>query len=134
MFIEKSYITLTNVSFYAYHGVSLQERVVGNFFFLSLKLKVNFLRALETDNVLDTVSYADVYRSVSDEMSVPSHLLEYVCGRIVRRLFRDFQAVEEIDIRLFKRNPPMGADIESAGVEMFCLRSECSQEAPPVAT
>lgn len=123
MFVKKSFITLTDVSFYAYHGVSSQERTVGNAFTMDLRLKVNLQSALDSDELSDTVSYADVYQSVSEEMAVPSNLLEHVCGRIVRRLFNDFRSVEEIKIKLSKRNPPMGADIESAGVEIHCRRS-----------
>ena len=65
-------------------------------------------------------SYADVYEAVKAEMAVPSRLLEHVCGRIMDRLFRDFPQIEEITLKLAKRNPPMGADIEAAGVEI-CL-------------
>jgi dihydroneopterin aldolase len=55
-------------------------------------------------------------------MDIPSKLLEHACGRIVKRLFRDFPKIREIEIKLSKRNPPMGADIDSAGVEMHCTR------------
>ena len=123
MIIKDSFICLHNISFYAYHGVSQQERIVGNFFHVDLKLKVDFSAALNTDNVNDTVSYADVYQSVSEEMNIPSQLLEHAGGRIVNRLFNDYNAVQEIEIRLSKQNPPMGADIKSAGIEMHCLRS-----------
>ena len=51
-------------------------------------------------------------------MDVPSKLLEHVAGRIIRRLLDDFPAIEHIDLKLSKRNPPMGADIETAGVEV----------------
>ena len=55
-------------------------------------------------------------------MAIPSKLLEHVCGRIVKRLFHDFPAVESIDLKLSKRNPPMGADLDAAGVEVHCDR------------
>ena len=55
-------------------------------------------------------------------MSIPSKLLEHVCGRIAKRLLAEFPAIEEIELRLSKRNPPMGADIDSAGVELHCSR------------
>lgn len=69
-----------------------------------------------------SVSYADIYAALKEEMELPSKLLEHVCGRIVKRLFRDFRKIREIEIKLAKRNPPMGADIDSAGVEMHCTR------------
>ena len=70
----------------------------------------------------NTVSYADVHEAIKEEMAIPSKLLEHVCGRIVKRLFHDFPAVESIDLKLSKRNPPMGADLDAAGVEVHCDR------------
>lgn len=122
MKIKQTSIYLKNLSFYANHGVGAQERLVGNVFNIDLTLQVDFTKALDTDDVRDTVSYADVYQSIAHEMATPSLLLEHVCGRIVRRLFDDFPTVTEIAIKLSKRNPPMGADIELAGVELHCLR------------
>ena len=36
----------------------------------------------------------------------------------------DFPQIEEITLKLAKRNPPMGADIEAAGVEICQRRGE----------
>ena len=95
---------------------------MGNEFIISLRLKVDITLAAETDNVAHTVSYADVYENVKAEMEIPSALLEHVCGRIVKRLFRTFPAIEGIELKLSKRNPPMGADVDAAGVEVHCER------------
>lgn len=120
MTTTSSHIFLENVRFYAYHGVAPQETLVGNEFIINLSLKVDFGKAATTDEVADTVSYADVYAVLKEEMANPSKLLEHVCRRIVQRLFHDFRDIEEVSIRLAKRTPPMGADIDSAGVEMSC--------------
>ena len=121
--IMNSYIFLENVRFFAYHGVGEQERIVGNEFVINLKLKVDIARAAETDDVAHTVSYADVYENVKAEMDIPSQLLEHACGRIVKRLSRPFPAVKGIELKLAKRNPPMGADMDAAGVEVHCERA-----------
>lgn len=57
-------------------------------------------------------------------MAIPSKLLEHVSGRIIQKLFDQFPCIEKIELRLSKRNPPMGADIESAGIELQCSRDE----------
>ncbi|WP_071145717.1 dihydroneopterin aldolase [Bacteroides ihuae] len=115
-------IFLENIIFYAYHGIAPQETTVGNTFIINLTIKGDFLKSMETDDVADTTSYADIYEVVKQEMSIPSKLLEHVCGRIMNRLFQDFPAIEEVKIKLSKLNPPMGADIDSAGIEIFSLR------------
>ncbi len=120
----QSYIILKDLRFYAYHGVGAQETQVGNEFVLDLRLRMDWTRAIRSDDVNDTLSYAEVYEAVKDEMARPSRLLEHVAGRIARRLFQDFSSLEEIELRLVKRNPPMGADIEGAGVELRVQRGE----------
>lgn len=118
-----SYIFLDNVRFFAYHGVGEQEQKVGNEFTINVRLKVDISRAIETDDVSHTVSYADVYETIKTEIEIPSKLLEHVCGRIVKRLFRTFPAIKGIELKLAKRNPPMNADLDAAGVEMLCERN-----------
>ena len=118
----ESYIYLDQVSIYAYHGVSPQETKVGNTFLIDLKLKTDISLAIESDDIAHTVSYADIYQRLAEEMAIPSKLLEHVAGRIVRRIFQDFPTIEAITIKLSKQNPPMGADIASAGIELTAQR------------
>ena len=116
------YIHLKGIRLYAYHGVDPQETAVGAYFLVNLKLKTDFSRAAQTDDLSGTVSYADIYQAIKDEMQVPSQLLEHVCQRMAQRIFNDFPTIEELDIKLFKENPPMGAQAERVGVEMHCIR------------
>ena len=122
MRISHGYILLKDLRFQARHGVGAQESLVGNEFTVNLRLRTDLTKAVRTDDVADTLSYADVFEAVRDEMSRPSQLLEHVAGRIARRLFQDFPALDAIELKLMKRNPPMGADIDSAGVELWVQR------------
>lgn len=124
MKINSSYIFLKNIRCYAYHGVAPQENVIGNEYIINLKLKTDISQAAETDEVNDTVNYAEVNEVVKTEMNIPSKLLEHVCRRIVNSLFAKFASIEEIEIKLSKRNPPMGADIDAAGVEIHWFRGD----------
>ena len=122
MKINNSYILLKEIRCYAYHGVAPQENLIGNEYIIDLKLKVDINKAAQTDEVADTVNYAEVHQVIMAEMAVPSKLLEHVGGRIIEKLFQQFPALEEIELHLSKRNPPMGADVESAGIELHCSR------------
>ena len=122
MKINNSYILLKEIRCYAYHGVAPQENLIGNEYIIDLKLKVDISKAEQTDEVADTVNYAEVHQVIMAVMAVPSKLLEHVGGRIIEKLFQQFPALEEIELHLSKRNPPMGADVESAGIELHCSR------------
>ena len=116
------YIRLEGLKIYAYHGVLPQENLVGAYYYIDLKLKTDFTHAAETDELEGTVSYADIFAVVKEEMAITSKLLEHVCQRIASRIFQDFPAIEAIEIRLSKENPPMGANAKSIGVEAHYVR------------
>lgn len=124
MAVKSSYILLENVKFYAFHGVLPQERKVGNDYQVSLRIGYDISRAMVSDDVNDTLNYAEVYQLLSQEMSVPSALLERVAGRIGDRLFRKFPAIQSIDLTIIKVNPPMGADSEGAGMEVHLINDK----------
>ena len=116
------YIRLEGMKFYAYHGVLPQENLVGTNYYIDLRLKTDFSRAAETDELEGTVNYADIHSAVKEEMQITSQLLQHVCQRIARRIFHDFPTIETIDISLFKENPPMGACAQRVGVEVQYTR------------
>ena len=124
----ESTILLNNVRFHAFHGVMPQERSVGADFTLSLRLEADVWNAVWTDELNHTISYAEVYEAVADEMRTPSALLEHVAGRIVRRLFTTFPILHAISIRLLKDNPPVGAQCDGMGVELTVSREEIANK------
>ena len=119
-----SYLILEALHLHAFHGVMPQERLIGNDYCVDLRLRVDVSKAMASDEVADTVNYAEVFEAVKSEMAIPSKLLEHVAGRIVNRLFKEFPTIEQIELKLSKRNPPMGADISAAAVECNIHREE----------
>ena len=117
------YIRMEGMKFYAFHGVLSQENLVGAYFYIDLRLKTDFTHAAQTDELKETVSYADIHAVVQEEMKTTSKLLEHVCQRIASRIFHDFNTIESIEISLFKENPPMGACAQRIGVEAHYLRN-----------
>lgn len=112
----KSYIMLEKILMYAHHGVFLQETKVGNLFKIDVKLAVDLEKSSFSDELTDTVSYADVYSVIKEEMTIPSKLLEHVAGRIVRRLKKEYAEIESVELKLSKQNPPLGGQVDVASV------------------
>ena len=117
----KTTLFIDQVRFHAYHGVMPQERAVGADFTVSLRVEYDFSHAVETDDLADTVSYADLYEIIKTEMAIPSRLLEHVAGRVIRSVCDRFPQVSAVTVRLAKDNPPMGADCRGAGVELHYI-------------
>lgn len=124
MKIKNSCIFLNGLRFHAFHGVMPQERLTGNDYRVDLKIDFPLEKAVGSDNVDDTLNYATVYAAVKEEMDVPSQLIERVAYRIADRLFRTFKAINEVEIKVEKCNPPMGADCEGAGVELHLINDK----------
>ena len=124
MKIKNSCIFLNGLRFHAFHGVMPQERLTGNDYRVDLKIDFPLEKAVGSDDVNDTLNYATVYTAVKEEMDIPNQLIERVAYRIADRLFRTFKVINEVEIKVEKCNPPMGADCEGAGVELHLINDK----------
>lgn len=109
-------IELNRMHFFAYHGVSSQERRVGNDYEVSLRVRYPFEQAMVSDNLDDTLNYAALYALVAVEMARPSALLEHVAGRICRALSERFPSITGGTLRVAKLTPPIAGEIGEAAV------------------
>ncbi len=114
--MAKNIIILEGMRFYAHHGVLEQELILGNHYTIDLKIYLDLSKASQTDDLNDTVSYADIYSVVKDEMAIPSQLLEHVAGRIINKITESFPTIKKVRIKLSKHNPPVGGEVEKATI------------------
>lgn len=112
----KTTIKLTDMHFFAYHGVLRQEAKVGNNYTVNISMTADLSKACETDNVDDTINYAFVYDLVRIEMEQPSKLLEHVAMRIYKAIQDSFPQIVSMEVRLSKHNPPIAGEVKSAEV------------------
>lgn len=124
MFQMKSSIYINALRLHAYHGVLPQERVVGNDYVIDMKVDYDISRAMDTDDVADTINYAQLCQLVEEEMNIPSNLIEHVVGRIARRIIASYNGVLAVHLSITKMNPPMGADSDGAGVEIHLTNNK----------
>lgn len=117
-------IKLEQLKFYAYHGVLPQERAVGNTFTLDLAITISSYEALRTDELSDTLNYAEVYEAVKTEMLIPSDLLEHVLGRVAHSLFMHWDIIQRLEMKLSKLNPPFTADLKGVSMCLNMTRDE----------
>jgi len=114
----KGKIEIEGMEFYAYHGHFAAEQVVGNRFLVDLTLITDCSKAAQSDDLNDALDYQIAYLIVKEEMQIKSHLLENVARRILDRFDKEFEAIENIKIKISKLNPPMGGQIEKVSVTM----------------
>lgn len=114
-------VFLKGLKFHSPIGVMEQERIVGNDILVDICLEYPFRKAMDTDDVADTLNYASVYTIIKEETARPAKLLEKLAGNISSHLFATFPRIVSMDIRITKLNPPIGADSDGAGIEIHLI-------------
>ena len=109
-------IFIKEARFHAFHGVMEQERKVGNEFSVSLSVNITYSEGMKEDSLECTVSYADLYEIVADEMKKPRNLLETVAISIGNRIINRFESVSSGSVTIVKKHPPIPGMSGEAGV------------------
>lgn len=113
-----SKIFLEDVKIYAYHGVLPEENIIGTYYILNTEIHTDLWDAAESDDLNDTISYADINKIIHDEMKIQSKLLEHVAGRIITKINEKFSQISYIKLRITKTSPPMKGEMKGASIEL----------------
>lgn len=126
---EEDAILITALEFYAYHGASDEEQVVGHRYSLDIRLTVDCRPAAASDSVADTVNYAEVAALLLEVgTSAQYRLLERLSDRMLSAVFARFPIVQEAALRLQKISPPLPAIAASVGVEISRSRADYASD------
>lgn len=64
-------IILNGMTFYAYHGVLPEEKTLGQRYSVRVELFLDLSKPGQTDDLADTVDYADIYEIIKGVMGGP---------------------------------------------------------------
>lgn len=110
-------VSVDRLRLFARHGVSDQERRVGNLFEVSIAVECpSAIDGAASDDLSQTISYADLVEIIRSEMSLSSRLIEHVAWRIVRSVSAKLPAVTGGSVTVSKLTPPCGAEMAAASV------------------
>lgn len=113
-------IYFNGMRFYGYHGVYPEENRLGQRFHVDLQLYLDLSLPGKTDDLHDTVNYADAYqiakRIVEEERY---RLIETVAEKIAARLLESFDLVKQVMVRVTKPDPPIPGHYDSVAVEII---------------
>ncbi len=111
-------IFIDAIEFYAYHGASDEEQVVGHRYSVDVELGIDTRKAAQSDDLGDTVNYSQVAkRIVAIGTSNQFRLLEALASQVATVLLDEFP-VESVKLRVRKIRPPMNVIAATAGVEI----------------
>lgn len=113
-----SKIFLEDVKIYAHHGVLPEENIIGTYYIVNAELHTDLWKASASDDLHDTISYADINEIIHTETKIKSKLLEHVAGRIISKIHGNFPQIDYIKIRITKTSPPMQGEMKGASIEL----------------
>ena len=112
-------IQIENMEFYSFHGHFREEQIVGSRFLVDLAIEADLSVPAVSDNLKDAINYQAAYRLVKEEMEKKSKLLEHIAGRIIDRIYANFEGLEKVTVKVSKINPPVGGGrIEKVSVTL----------------
>ncbi|PDO10726.1 MAG: dihydroneopterin aldolase [Candidatus Reconcilbacillus cellulovorans] len=112
-------LILHRLRFYGKHGVLPEENRLGQTFLVDLELSLDLSRAGRSDDLRDSVHYAEVIELVRDVVERETYrLIERVAERIAERVLAGFPQVRELVVRLTKPNPPVRMAFDGVSVEI----------------
>jgi 7,8-dihydroneopterin aldolase/epimerase/oxygenase len=112
-------VEVTGLSLYTHHGVTDEERKVGQRLVIDLRFDVGDVDATVTDRIEDTVDYGAVCETVSLIAQQRSYrTLERLCSAIADRLLADYDA-ESVWVKASKPEPPLPLPVEEVSVEIW---------------
>jgi len=110
-------ITLHNMSFYAYHGVTKAERQVGQRFYLDVTYWLDLAVPGRTDKVADTADYAKVYEVISNmTLARRYHLIEALAQDIADHVMAAVPAIQAVEVTVRKPQVPIGGILDYVSV------------------
>lgn len=116
---ESVTVEISGLSLYTRHGVSEAEREVGQRLVIDLRLDLGRCAATATDELEDTVDYAEVCQLVALIAQQRSYrTLERLCARIAERLLDDYE-IEGVWVKAMKPEPPITLPVEGVSVELW---------------
>lgn len=114
-------INLRGLKFYGYHGCMAEERALGQIFTVDLALYLDLSTAGQSDNLADTLNYAEAVGLVQNIVEgEPQRLLERVAEKIAAALLAEYPLLVSLTVTVHKPNVPL--IVECADVAVTVTR------------
>ena len=118
-------IKIRGLRVYGYHGVMEHERKDGQYFIVDAVIKIDAERASATDEIANTVSYAEIAHLISENVrNNPVNLLETLSQRLADEvLFAASPWAKKVKITVSKPDAPIDLYFDTIQVTAKAKRS-----------
>ena len=121
----KTMLFIDGLEVFANHGLFEEENRLGQKFIFDIECELNYKKALFSDDMTDSVSYADMADVVVKTATENTfNLLERLAGEMLKNIFDSFPEIENIRLTINKPAAPVRHHFEKCGVEVKISREE----------
>lgn len=110
-------VHLSDLQFYAYHGIYEGETVVGGNYLVELRVDYEE-KNTRFDDIENLISYEELFVIVKKRMAIASPLLEEVADAIIRKIKHRYSVAREIIVTIYKLQPPIEGFQGRAGITL----------------
>lgn len=100
-------IQVKNIRCYGYTGLLLEERVLGQWFEVTLTLWVDLIPPAKSDQIEDTVDYRRAIAIVKELVSQEKFALIERLTHAIAEAILDLELVQKVRVQLIKVSPPI---------------------------
>lgn len=112
-------IQIRDLEVYCHHGVFKEENVLGQKFLVSLVLYTDTRSAGESDDLSQSINYADVSHFVKQEMEQKNYrLIEAVAEQLARSILLAFSLVHRVQVEIKKPWAPILLPLDTVSVRI----------------
>jgi dihydroneopterin aldolase len=104
-------INITGIKAFGYHGVLPHEAIEGQEFIVDLLINLDLQAASRSDQLTDTVNYADLAQIVHENIvGERVQLIERLAGRIADEIKTAYRQILSISVTVHKPHAPVTLD------------------------
>lgn len=117
-------ICIKRLEVFAKHGVFQEENILGQKFLISAVLYCDTRKAGRTDDISDSVHYAEAAELLKSETEKNVfHLLERLAWHLAKKLLLVYPQVQKVDLEIEKPWAPVLLSMDTVSVRISCSRN-----------
>lgn len=118
-------IIIKNLRIFAYHGVHIFEKKIGQNFYIDILVNIDKLSGFVTDKLDDTVSYSQIIKVIRNTVTGQKYnLIEKLAEVICEKLFLSFSNINNLEITVKKPDAPIKEDFEYVAIKIKRSRKD----------
>lgn len=111
-------IEISNLRCYGYVGYFPEEKVLGQWFEVNARIAYDLARAGQTDQLTDTLNYAEVIELIKEKIAKSQFALIERLAQVIAQDILEIPLVTEVKLKLTKLSPPIADFSGQVSVEI----------------